>query len=186
MFYNEKTQKQRDEVTNGWFSLFSPQVEKASVSLRTADASSLLCFHSLGMVMMRGLYPSIPALLAIPDQPIERLETRMTSVIPPHCRGFWGAQKKLGSCSWWLFDLSLSRAGNLYLYLYCCWSFSSFLFFTLFFPNTADETHSLFRIRQNFSPWEYGIAQGQGPVLFGAGMTGLSVIPKMWGHEKAV
>lgn len=108
-------------------------------------------------------------------------------VLSHHTAGAFGVpRRKLGSCSWWLFDLSLSRAGNLYLYFYCCWSFSSFLFFTLFFPNTADETHSLFRIRQNFSPWEYGIAQGQGPVLFGAGMTGLSVIPKMWGHEKAV
>lgn len=57
----------------------------------------LSCIFILwGMVMMRGLYPSILALLAIPNQPIRREETRMTSVIPPDCRVIWGAQKKTG------------------------------------------------------------------------------------------
>lgn len=133
----------------------------------------LSCIFILwGMAMMRGLYPSIPALLAISNQPINREENRMTSVIPPDCRVFWGAQKKLGSCSWWLFDLSLSRAG--YLYLYCCWMIISPLwFFTLFFPNTADGILSLFRIRESIwlpeslSPSEYETAQGKNPVLLG-------------------
>lgn len=67
-----------------------------------------------------------------------------------------------------------SAGQGIYIYIAAGWSFSSLLFFTLFLPNTADEILSLFRIRESIwlpeslFPREYGIAQGQDPVLFGS------------------
>lgn len=71
-------------------------------------------------------------------------------------------------------DLIWASAGQgIYIYIAAGWSFSPLWFFTLLFPNTADETHSLFRIRESIwlpeslFPSEYGTAQGKNPVLFG-------------------
>lgn len=70
-----KRQEQKDEVTNGWISLFSPWVGEAFVSLMAVDAYPVLCFCPWGMVMMSGLCsvdstpPLLPALLPFPSLP---------------------------------------------------------------------------------------------------------------------
>lgn len=63
-----------------------------------------------------------------------------------------------------------SAGQGIYIYIAAGWSFSPLWFFTLLFPNTADETRSLFRIRESIwlpeslFPSEYGTVQGK---LFG-------------------
>lgn len=85
---------------------------------------SLSCIFILWeMVMMSGLYPSIPVLLAIPNQPAGGRKPGWQVLSHQPAGSFRVPRRELGSYSWRLFDLGLSRAGYLYLYLYlyCCW-----------------------------------------------------------------
>lgn len=85
------------------------------------------------------------------------------------CKVIQGPQKKTGQmqCGCYLIGASARQD----VYTAAGWSFSP-LFFTLFFPNAADETHSLFRIRKSIwlleshPPGEYGTTQAKDLLLF--------------------
>lgn len=135
---------------------------------------ALCCIFILwGMVMMSGLYPSIPALLAVPNQPIQEGGIQDDKCYPTRLQGHLGCPEENWEAAHGGYLIWASAGQGVYIYIAAGWSFSPLLFFILFFPNRADETHSLFRIRkslwlpESLSPSEYGVTKGQDPVLFG-------------------